>query len=149
MAAFRSLLLFILLLLLGYFCTPSLEAPLPVVQMCSELPLSRHGINELCPQPGECFVAYCDQYTAGGGWTVFQRRFDGSVEFNRSWTAYENGFGSLLAEHWHGLRPMKLLLDIPTVEFDVRFDMESYWNVSDKPPGKLSQSLNGSNKVRS
>lgn len=33
---------------------------------------------------------------------VIQRRFDGSVDFYRNWTEYENGFGSSQSEIWLG-----------------------------------------------
>ena len=46
------------------------------------------------------FTAYCDMR---GNWTVFQRRFNGAVEFYRNWTEYVNGFGVARGEYWMGL----------------------------------------------
>ncbi|PFX22861.1 Tenascin-R [Stylophora pistillata] len=38
---------------------------------------------------------FCDQTATGGGWTVFQKRLDGSVNFYRGWADNKNGFGNL------------------------------------------------------
>ena len=68
-----------------------------------------YNITNFC---GDCVAVaegYCDAVTDGGGWLVVQRRQDGSVDFNRGWVEYEEGFGSLTGEFWYGLRPLHCL----------------------------------------
>ncbi|XP_071787522.1 microfibril-associated glycoprotein 4-like [Asterias amurensis] len=47
------------------------------------------------------FDAYCDM-TTEKGYIVIQKRFDGSVDFNKNWADYQNGFGDLNGESWLG-----------------------------------------------
>ena len=64
---------------------------------------------------------YCDTGSGGGGWTVIQRRRDGSVDFrNRDWVNYEDGFGDLNGEFWIGLRLMYYLTS--NEEYELRID---------------------------
>ena len=52
---------------------------------------------------------YCDTINGGGGWLLVQRRQDGSVDFNRNWVEYEDGFGKLTGEFWYGLKALHCL----------------------------------------
>lgn len=61
------------------------------------------GLYKIDPDGLGEFEVFCDQKTAGGGWTVFQRRQDGSVNFYRGWNDYKLGFGNLNGEFWLGL----------------------------------------------
>ena len=78
--------------------------------------------------------------TDGGGWTVFQRRQDGSVDFYRNWTDYENGFGDLTGEFWLGLSKIHRLtkeesntlrVDLGDFEGNTAHANYSTFNVSD------------------
>ncbi|XP_061191100.1 fibroleukin-like [Saccostrea echinata] len=45
---------------------------------------------------------YCDMETMDGGWTVIQKRVDGSLSFERTWLEYKNGFGESEQNVWIG-----------------------------------------------
>ncbi|WAR29063.1 MFAP4-like protein [Mya arenaria] len=73
----------------------------------------------------------CDMDTDGGGWTseknpigfqVFQHRFNGSVDFYRNFSSYEDGFGFCDGEFWLGLSPMHEMMSQTTNE--LRIDIE-------------------------
>ncbi|KAH3791719.1 hypothetical protein DPMN_145208 [Dreissena polymorpha] len=69
---------------------------------------------------------YCDMVTdGGGGWTVFQRRFNGSVDFYRNFSEYENGFGQKDGEHWLGLKYIQEITS--SGDYQVRVDFKR-WN---------------------
>ena len=59
--------------------------------------------------------------SGGGGWLVVQRRQDGSVDFNRGWVDYEDGFGSLTGEFWYGLRSLHCLTN--QGQWEMRIDI--------------------------
>ncbi|XP_022784012.1 techylectin-5B-like [Stylophora pistillata] len=72
---------------------------------------------------GPDFAVFCDQTTDGGGWTVVQKRLDGSVIFDLSWSDYKNGFGNLKGEFWLGLDKIHRLTKSTT---KLRVDLEDF-----------------------
>ena len=67
---------------------------------------------------------FCDQTTVGGGWLVFQKRLDGSVDFYRGWAQYKNGFGPLAGEFWLGLDKIHRLTR--SGSYKLRVDLEDF-----------------------
>ncbi|XP_071837606.1 fibrinogen-like protein A isoform X1 [Apostichopus japonicus] len=69
---------------------------------------------------GDSFDVFCNM-TDGGGWTVFQRRVDGSVDFYRNWQSYKEGFGELDHEFWLGNDKLYFLTN--QGDYQLRIDM--------------------------
>ena len=82
------------------------------------------GIYSINPDGPGAFDVFCDQTTAGGGWTVFQKRLNGSVDFYLGWTEYEHGFGNLNGEFWLGLDKIHRLTS--SGNYKLRVDLEDF-----------------------
>ncbi|KAK3093001.1 hypothetical protein FSP39_009863 [Pinctada imbricata] len=52
-----------------------------------------YGLNKM-------IEVFCDM--KNGGWTIIQKRQDGTTNFYREWSEYKKGFGGVYGEHWIG-----------------------------------------------
>ena len=75
------------------------------------------------PDNGGAFEVYCDQTTAGGGWTVIQKRLNGLVGFYCDWDKYKRGFGNLNGEFWLGLDNIHRLAS--SGQYKLRVELEA------------------------
>ncbi|KAM4696031.1 uncharacterized protein WCC33_014756 [Rhinophrynus dorsalis] len=110
----------------GDNCEPSPQAN-RVAKDCKELRdsgLSLTGWYTIYPDGKKPLAVLCDMNTDGGGWIVFQRRVDGSVDFYNDWKSYKIGFGSQLSEFWLGNENIHLLTS--KGKFELRFDFEDF-----------------------
>lgn len=64
---------------------------------------SSDAVHSIKVDNAEAFPVLCDSRLAGPGWTVVQRRIDGSVKFYRNWLDYKEGFGNFSGEFFIGL----------------------------------------------
>ena len=103
----------------------SLSQPLPPTD-CKDILLQRYSISKVYTiKPwidGKSYSVYCDMETDGGGWTVIQRRFNGSVDFYRGWEDYVYGFGDLDGEHWAGLDLLYQLTRSRNVQLKIQLE---------------------------
>ncbi|XP_064393816.1 uncharacterized protein LOC135341231 [Halichondria panicea] len=84
--------------------------PLENCKAIQESGLNTTGLYVIRPKhnSGE-FTVFCDMTLLGGGWTVIQRRIDDSLNFNRKYRSYQNGFGDFFENFWLGLEKMHQL----------------------------------------
>ena len=100
--------------------------PDPTPRDCREAYLNgcrKDGVYTIDPGCGKPFNVSCDM--KNGGWTVFQSRMDGSVDFYRNWADYVAGFGLLKGEHWLGLEKL-VCLTTRRPRTELRVDLADY-----------------------
>ncbi|XP_078425244.1 angiopoietin-related protein 3-like [Cetorhinus maximus] len=83
------------------------------------------GIYSIQPKGSQLLQTYC-QMTAETGWTVIQRRFNGSLDFDRSWFDYMTGFGDLHGEFWLGLESFYQIAH--QAKYILRIELEDWKN---------------------
>ncbi|KAF4118020.1 microfibril-associated glycoprotein 4-like [Onychostoma macrolepis] len=98
---------------------------------CSDIFSSGQKISGIFPiyLAGDVPVwIYCHMISDGkvdnGGWTVIQRRMDGSVNFYQPWDQYKRGFGNVEGEYWLGLENMYKLTS--NRKYMLRVDLEDF-----------------------
>ncbi|XP_059162543.1 ficolin-2-like [Physella acuta] len=126
----------------GKFCNTTRN-----IKVLSDGSISKHdlyictGKRELClgvessdPRPlvtlSSGLQVMCDTVTDGGGWTIFQRRVSGTVNFTRNWTEYKNGFGDFSSGNiWLGNEKLNNLTTANRTELrvDMVFNGTSYF----------------------
>ncbi|KAJ8315156.1 hypothetical protein KUTeg_007306, partial [Tegillarca granosa] len=75
---------------------------------------------------------------------VFQRRFDGSVDFFRNWNSYVYGFGDARGEYWFGLEKIHKMTSL--AKYALRIDMQDnggVWKYAIYTEFKLSNASTG------
>ncbi|CAI9534290.1 unnamed protein product [Staurois parvus] len=100
-----------------------------VARNCKDLQIYGEVLSDwytIYPDGTQPLKVLCDMHTDGGGWIVFQRRWDGSVSFFRDWQAYKEGFGSRLNEFWLGNDNLHKITSSGT--WELRVDLQDFQN---------------------
>ena len=86
-----------------------LTVPFKSCQQAYESGFKYTGLYPIQLVNDEAFNVSCNMATDGGGWIVFQRRVDATIDFYRLWNEYKNGFGDMNGNFWLGLEKLHKL----------------------------------------
>ncbi|XP_010218908.1 PREDICTED: fibrinogen gamma chain [Tinamus guttatus] len=91
----------------------------------------KSGLYFIKPQKAkQMFLVYCDIDSFGNGWTVLQRRLDGSEDFRKNWDQYKAGFGHLSpddsTEFWLGNEKIHLITTQSNLPYTLRIELEDW-----------------------
>ncbi|XP_053328477.1 ficolin-1-B-like [Spea bombifrons] len=106
---------------------PGASQPLYAARNCKELLDQGEILSDwytIYPDGKQAIKVLCDMDTDGGGWIVFQRRWDGSVNFFRDWNSYKRGFGGRLNEFWLGNDNIQKITS--TGKWELRVDLQDF-----------------------
>ncbi|XP_069136774.1 fibrinogen-like protein A [Argopecten irradians] len=85
----------------GVSTPPVYYSKVTELNSCGKLPIgSPSGIYSITLKSGDVQTLFCDVDTAGGPWTVIQKRTLGNADFYRNWSDYQSGFGDLNGDFW-------------------------------------------------
>ncbi|KAM6147823.1 angiopoietin-4-like [Erethizon dorsatum] len=99
-----------------------------VFQDCEDI--RRSGVNEdgvytiHVPNLDKTKRVFCVMDTDGGAWTLIQRRENGTVNFQRNWQDYKQGFGDAAGEHWLGNEAVHQLSS--SKKYSLRVEVEDW-----------------------
>ncbi|XP_056001392.1 ficolin-1-like [Ostrea edulis] len=85
-------------------------------------------------------TVYCDMTTDGGGWTVIQKRQDGSTDLYKTWAEYKKGFGDPSTNYWIGndaihtltMNNQELRVDLLSFDDATAYALYSAFNIGDE-----------------
>ena len=76
----------------------------------------------------------CEQETDGGGWIMYQRRVDGTLNFTKTWDEYKDGFGhngGNMTELWLGNENVyQLIQSYQNMWVTLRIEIDTFRGVS-------------------
>ena len=105
---------------------PHSKAPSDVYEIRKCMP----DCEETAPFTTVISDVYCNMHNDHGGWVMIQRNdihrdSEWSVDFNKTWEDYEEGFGRLEGNFWYGLKSIHCLTQNDQWEMKIVFRLKN------------------------